>query len=75
MPGLVNLQKFTFSDSYHLAASTLALVSPWMTGLMLWITSFNRCKMSLLLLLLNVFLKVRPVYFNVDSTISGAFQF
>ena len=72
--GLVNLQKFMFSDRYHLTASTLTRVCPSMTGLMLWITSFNRCKMSLLLLLLNAFLKVRVVYFKADSTISGAFQ-
>ena len=45
-----------------------------MTGLMLWITSFNRCRTSLLLLLLNVFLKVSTVYLKEDSTISGVFQ-
>ena len=73
MPGLVDLQKFMFSDRYHLRASALARVCPSMMGLMLWITSFNRCRTSHLLLLLNVFLKVRPVYFKVDSAISGAF--
>ena len=45
-----------------------------MMGLMLWITSFNCCRTSLLLLLSNVFLKVIAVYFKADSTISGAFQ-
>ena len=43
-------------------------------GLMIWITSLNCCRMSLLLLLLNVFLKVRIVNFKVDSAISGASQ-
>ena len=72
--GLVDLYKFMFSDRCHLTASTLTRVCPSMTGLMLWITSFNRCRMSLLLLMLNAFLKVRAVYFKADSTISGAFQ-
>ena len=72
--GFVDLQKFMFSDRYHLTASALTRVCPSMTGLMLWIASFNRCRMSLLLLLLNAFLKVRAVYFKADSTISGAFQ-
>ena len=72
--GLVDLQKFMFGDRYHLTASVLTRVCPLMTGLMLWIASFNRCRMSLLLLLLNAFLKVRAVYFKADSTISGAFQ-
>ena len=71
---LVDLQKFMFSDRYHLTATALTRVCPSMTGLMLWIASFNRCRMSLLLLLLNAFLKVRVVYFKADSTISGAFQ-
>ena len=44
MPGLVDLQKFMFSDRYHLTAPTLVRVCLSMTGLMLWITSFNRCK-------------------------------
>ena len=73
-PGLVDMQKFMFSDRYYLTASALARVCSSMTGLMLWITSFNRCRTSLLLLLLNVFLKVRAVYFKVGSTISGTFQ-
>ena len=73
-PGFVELQKFMFSDRYHLAVSTLARVCPSMTCLMLRITSFNCCRTSLLLLLLNVFLKVRAVYFKADSTISSAFQ-
>ena len=47
---------------------------PDLSGLMLWITSFNCCRTSLLLLLLNVFLKIRAVYLKADSTISGAFQ-
>ena len=72
--GLVDLQKFKFSDRYHLTASTLGRVCPPMMGFMLWITSFNRCRTSLLLLL-NVFLKVRAVYFRMDSTISGVFQY
>ena len=74
IPGLMDLQKFIFNDRYHLRASALAWVFPSMTSLMLWITYFNRCSTSLLLLLLNVFLKVRIVYFKADSTISGAFQ-
>ena len=72
--GLVDLLNFMFSDRYHLTASALTRVCPSMTGVMLWIASFNRCRMSLLLLLLNAFLKVRAVYFKADSTISGAFQ-
>ena len=73
-PGLVDLQKFMFSDRYHLTASTLARVFCLMTEFMVWITSFNRCTTSLSLLLLNVFLKVRAMYFKVGSTISGAFE-
>ena len=46
-----------------LTASELARVYPSMTGLMLWITSFNRCRTSFLSLVLNAFLKVRAVYF------------
>ena len=72
--GLVDLQKFMFSDRYHLTASALAQVCPSMTGLMLWLTSFNCCRTSLLLLVLNAFLKVRAAFFKMDSTISGAFQ-
>ena len=72
--GLVHLQKFMFSDRYHLKASALTRVCPLMRGPMLWIASFNCCRMSLLLLLVNAFLKVRAVYFKADSTISGAFQ-
>ena len=72
-PGLVDFQKFIFGDRYHLTTSALAQVFPTMTGLMLWITSFNHCRMSLVLLLFD-FLKVRAVYFKTDSTISGAFQ-
>ena len=41
---------------------------------MLWITSFNRCWISLLLLMLNAFLQARVVYFKTDSTILGTFQ-
>ena len=63
-----------FSDRYHLTASALTRVCPLMKGLMLWITSFNCCRVSLLLLLLNAFLKVKTVYSQVDSTISGASQ-
>ena len=73
-PGLVDLQKFMFSDRSHLIATTLARVCPSITGLMLLISSFNRCRMGLLLLLLNAFLKVRAVYFKADSTVSGVFQ-
>ena len=72
-PGLVDLQKFMFSDRYHLTASALARVCPSFC-LMLWITTFNRCTMSHLLLLLNVFLKVRSMYFKADSSILGDFQ-
>ena len=72
--GFVDLQKFIFSYKYHLTASALTRVFLSMMGLILWITSFNRCRMSFLLLLLNVFLKVRAVYFDAESTISGAFQ-
>ena len=57
-----------------MTASALARVFPTMTGLMLWITSFNLCRASLLLLLSNVFLKVRVVYLKANSTILGAFQ-
>ena len=70
----IKLQQFMFSDIYDLTASALSRVCPSMTGLMLWISSFNRFRTSLLLLVLNVFLKVRAVYFKVDSTISDAFQ-
>ena len=73
-PGYVDLQKFMFSDRHHLIASALTRVCPAMTDLMLRITSFNRCRMSFLLLLLNDFLKVRAMCFKVDSTTSGAFQ-
>ena len=73
-PGLVDLQKFMFSERYHLTASVLTRNCLSMMGLMLWITSFNRSRMSLSLLLLIAFLKVRAVYFKVDSTILGAFQ-
>ena len=45
-----------------------------MTNLMLWITAFNRCRTSLLLLKLDAFLKVRAVSFKVDSTILGDLQ-
>ena len=72
--GLVDLQNFMFSDRYHLTISALARVCPSMTSFMLWITSFNRCRMFLLLLLLNALLKARAVYFKADSTISGTFQ-
>ena len=72
--GFVDLHKFMFTDRYHLTASTLTRVCPSMTGLMLWIVSFNRCRIFLLLLLLNAILKVRTVYFKADYTISGAFQ-
>ena len=74
MLGLEDLQKFMFSDRYHLTASALARVCPSMMGLMLWITSFIHYRTSLLLLLLDAFLKVRSVYFKVDSTISSALQ-
>ena len=73
-PGLVDLQEFMFSGRYYLIASALARVCPSMTSLMLWITSLNRCRTSILLLVLNTFLKVRATYFKVDPTISGAFQ-
>ena len=63
-----------FSDRYHLAASTLTRVCPLMMGFMLWIASFNHCRMSLLLVLLNAFRKVRAVYFKADCAISSAFQ-
>ena len=70
---LVNLQ-FIFSDRYHLKSSVVAWVCSSMMGLMLGITSFNRWRTSFLLLLLNVFLKVRVMYFKADSTILGAFE-
>ena len=72
--GLWFVAVFMFSDRYHLKSSALARVCPSMTGHMLWITSFNRCRTSLLLLVLNIFLKVRAVYFKAEFTISGAFQ-
>ena len=71
---LVDFQKFMFSDRYHLTVSALAGVCSLMMRLMLWINFFNHYRTSLLLSLLNVFLKVRAVYFTVDSTTSGAFQ-
>ena len=73
-PGFVDLQKFVLSDRYHLTASTLARVCPSMTGLMVWITDFNCCRTCLLLLLSNVFLKVRAVYFKVDCAVLGVFK-
>ena len=72
--GLLDFQKFMFSNRYHLTAPALTRVCPSKTSLMLWITSFNGCRMSLLLLLLNAYLKVRAMYFKADSTISRAFQ-
>ena len=74
-PGLVDLQKFMFSDRYHLTASVLTRNCLSMMGLVLWITSFNRSRMSLSLLLLIAFLKVRAVYFKADSTTLGAYYF
>ena len=74
MPGLVDLQKFMFLNKYHLTASVLVWVCPSMTGLMLWITSFNRCKTFILMLPLNLFLKVRVAYFKANSITSSAFQ-
>ena len=68
------LQKLMFSDRYHLSASTLARVCSSMTGFMQKKTSSNRCRASLLLLLSNVFLKIRAVYFKADSNISGTFH-
>ena len=65
-PELVDLQKFMFSDGYDLTISMLARVCLSMAGLMLWIIFFIRCRTSLLLLLLNVFLKVTAVYFRAD---------
>ena len=73
--GLVVLQKLMFSDRYHVTASALTWVFSSMTGLMLWITTFNRYRASLLLLVLNALRKVRVAYFKVDYTISGAFQY
>ena len=72
----MNLQNFMFSDRYHLATSALAHAMGNMgnMGLILWITSFNCCRASLLLLLMNVFLKVRDLYLEAGSTIPGAFQ-
>ena len=43
-----------------------------MTGLMLWITSFNCCSRSLLLLLLNDILKVKAVYFKAECSACSA---
>ena len=68
------MQKFMFSDRYQLKASALSRIYSTTMGLMIWITSLNCGRMSLLLLLLNVFLKVRIVYFKVDCAISGASQ-
>ena len=45
--GLAGLEKFMLSDRFYLPASALTEVCPSMTGLMLWITSFNRYKMFL----------------------------
>ena len=75
MPGLVDLQKFIFSDRYHLTPSVLARVCPSMTSLMQWITSFNCCRTSILLLMLSAFLKLKAVYFKVEFTISDFFYF
>ena len=74
MPELVDLQKFMFRDRHHLTGSAFTRVCPSMTGLVLWITTFNCCRTSLLLLLLNVFLKVREVYFKADSLVSGPLE-
>ena len=57
-----------------MTASALARICRLMTGLMLWITSFNCYRAPVLLLLSNVFLKVRVVFFKADATILGAFQ-
>ena len=57
-----------------MTASALARISRLMTGLMLWITSFNCYRAPVLLLLSNVFLKVRVVFFKADATILDAFQ-
>ena len=73
-PRACGLAEFIFSDRYYLTASALARVCPLMMGLMLWIASFNRCRTSLLLLVLNAFLKVRAVCFKAGSTISSVFQ-
>ena len=72
-PRIVDLQKFMFNDRYHLTASALARVCPLITSLIVWITSFNRCRTSLLMLLSNVFLKVRVGYFRENSAISAGF--
>ena len=63
-----------FSYRYHLTASALARTYPSMMSLVVWIMSFNPCRTSLLLLLSNVFLDLRAVYFTADSAISGVFQ-
>ena len=57
-----------------MTASALARICRLMTGLMLWITSFNCYRAPVLLLLSNVFLKVRVVFFKADATILDAFQ-
>ena len=74
MPELADLQKFMFSDRYHLTGSALTRVCPSMTGLVLWITTFNCCRKSLLLVVLNVFLKARGVYFKAESLASGPLE-
>ena len=73
IPELADVQKFMFSDKYYLTASGLARVCPSMMSLVLWITSFNCCRTSLLFLMLNVLLKKKAVYLNANSPISGAF--
>ena len=67
------LAEFMFSDRYHLTGSALARVCPLMMVLVLWITYFNHCRTSLLLLLLNIFLKVGAMYFKTDSATSSVF--
>ena len=61
-----------FNDRYNLTGSALTPAFPLMIGLVVWMTSFNCCRTSLLLLLSNFFLKVRALYFKVNSAISGA---
>ena len=73
-PGHEVLRKFLFNDRYHLIVSALAQVCPTVTSFMLWTTSFNCCRTSLLFLLLVILLKVRAVYFKADSSILGSLQ-
>ena len=63
-----------FSDRYHLTGSTLAWVCPLNDRCHALDNIFQSLKDVFFVLLLNIILKVRAVYFKADSTVSGTFQ-